>query len=324
MQVLNKKKLPKGLLELKIEVLPKDIEKFIQETIESVVQEEEFPGFRKGKVPPEIVKKRYSEMDLLNKSLNKIISVTYYEVLIKEKILAVGQPKIEILKIAPNNPLVYKATLALLPRVKLAEYSNIKVKKRKIEISNEERDKLLKEIQKMRAKETLVNRKAKMGDKVLVDINMSINKIPLEGGQSKNTAIFLGDSLFLPGLDKKIVGMGKNEIKEFTLLYPEDHYDKKLAGKKVEFKIKVNAVYQIDSPEINDEFARSVGKFKNVNELKDKLKENLKLEAEEKENQRLESEILEKIVQNSEFEEIPEILLDNIKEKMIKPMPIIL
>jgi trigger factor len=320
MQLLNQNKLDKGLVELEIEVEAKELTEFIDDTIQTIIKEEKFPGFRQGKATVEMVRKKYPEMDLLQKSLEKIITVTYYEILMKEKLLSVGQPEIQVIKMTPGNPLVYKAKVALLPTVKIADLTQIKIVKEPIKVENEHQEKILKELQMARSQEKIVEREAKKGDKVMLDIEMSINKVPLDGGQTKNTAIMLGDDFFLPGLDKEIIGLKKNDQKEFTLTYPQDYHDKKLANKKVDFKVKVNEIYEMTLPEINDEFAKSLGKFNNLAELKKQLAENLQQEAEAKQNQDLENEMFDKLIQVSNFGEIPEVLIENEKDVMLKEM----
>ncbi|MDD4607317.1 MAG: trigger factor [Patescibacteria group bacterium] len=320
MQLLNQNKLDKGLVELEIEVEAKELTEFIDDTIQTIIKEEKFSGFRQGKATVEMVRKKYSEMDLLQKSLEKIITVTYYEILMKEKLLSVGQPEIQVIKMIPGNPFVYKAKVALLPTVKIADLTQIKIVKEPIKVENEHQEKILKELQMARSQEKIVEREAKKSDKVMLDIEMSINKVPLDGGQTKNTAIMLGDDFFLPGLDKEIIGLKKNDQKEFTLTYPQDYHDKKLANKKVDFKVKVNEIYEMTLPEINDEFAKSLGKFNNLAELKKQLAENLQQEAEAKQNQDLENEMFDKLIQVSNFGEIPEVLIENEKDVMLKEM----
>ncbi|MFA7662784.1 MAG: trigger factor, partial [Patescibacteria group bacterium] len=173
------------------------------------------------------------------------------------------------------------------------------------------------DIRKMRSKETLVTRPAKMGDKVLIDIEMFINKVLLEGGQSKGTIIILGDSYFIPGLDEQIVGLKEGEEKEFTLPYPDEYYDKKLAGKKVDFKIKVTGVYQMDLPELDETFIAGLGNFKTIEDLKNKIRENLEAEETQKNEYEIENEVLSKLIECCEFENIPHSLIESETDRML-------
>jgi len=318
--VLNK--LPKSRVELTIELSVEELTPFLNQAAQQLAQKNKIAGFRPGKIPYHIIGQQLGAMAIYEQAMEEILNDSYFKAIKENQLLPVEKPKIEILKFAPDNPLVYKAIFAVLPKIKLGDYKKIKVKRKEIEITPEQVEKTLKELQKMRAKETLVNREIQKKDKVLVDLEMFIDKVPLENGQSKNTQLIIGDSFFIPELGENLIGLRKGEFKEFPLKFPTNHYDKKLASKSVDFKVKINEVYQIDYPEINDEFAKNLGKFANVEELKKKLEENLKEEKRTEEEQRLELEILDKSVEKSEFEEIPEALINVEVEKMISELEV--
>jgi len=311
------KKLPKNLAELTIELSVEEIQPYLKKAAKKISQSLEIPGFRKGKVPYEVVKQRVGEGEILKEAIEFIVPESCFKVIKEENLEIVAQPKVDILKLAPGNPLVFKATLALLPKVKVGDYKKIRIKRPKVKIEKKQVEKVLDDLRKMRAKETLVKREAREGDKVIVDIDMFLDKVPVEGGQSRGTTIILGDSYFIPGLDKKLLGMKEGENREFSLRYRDDFYDKKLAGNLVDFKVKLNSVYQIDLPELNDEFARSLGRFKDLNNLREQIKENLELEERTENERKLELEMLEKIVEISEFDEIPDALIEREIEKML-------
>jgi len=152
---------------------------------------------------------------------------------------------------------------------------------------------------------------------VQIDLDLFIDKVPLENGQIKDFHCLIGNDQYLPGLSENLKGLRRGEEKEFSFTYPADHYDKKLAGKKVDFRAKIKNIYQVDLPELNDEFAKNVGPFKTVSEFKEKIKENLLREKKNKEEQKTEMEILNKLIEVSEFEELPEILIEHELDKML-------
>jgi len=170
----------------------------------------------------------------------------------------------------------------------------------------------------MRGQEKTVLRAAQKGDKVKIDLDLFHDKVPLENGQIKDMEIILGDSKeYFPGLNKQILGRKKGEIAEFSAPYPSSHPDKKVAGKKIDFRAKIKEIYQIDLPEIDDQFAQSIGQFKNLEELKKQIKKNLEEKENLKENQRQEIEIVQKLIAQTKFEEIPESLIEHEAEKMV-------
>ncbi|MFN3301657.1 MAG: trigger factor [Patescibacteria group bacterium] len=312
------RKFPHNLVELTIKLEAAEFDKFLKKAEEKLLQETQIPGFRPGKVPLEILKREIGETKIYEEASKMAIAESYWQAIKEKGLEPISLPKIEILKIARHNPFVYKAQLTTLPQLKIGEIKKIKVKRRKPEIKEEDIEKLLTELRISRRKEILVDRPAQKGDRLVIDLEMFLNGVPLEGGQGKHISYLLGESYYIPGLEEKLIGLKKGEIKEFSLEYPVNFYDKKLAGKTIDFKVKVHSIYQIELPNLDDSFAQSLGNFKNLKELREQLKLNLEEEAKIKEEERLELEILNKLIEISIFEgEIPEILIEEEKEKMI-------
>lgn len=316
MQVI-KNKLPKGQMELQIELSTEEIKSYKKRAIKKISQETRVDGFRPGKIPEEVIRKKVGDDKIMAQTADLAVQDTLTKALVQEKLVIIATPKIEILKQAPDNPFSYRATVSLLPAVKIGDYKNIKVKKKPVRVEENEVKKTLENMQKMRRKETLVNREAKKGDKVEVSINVYQNKVPMEGGNAQNQPIVIGEGHFIPGFEEKLIGMKKEEEKEFELNFPKNYFQKNLAGKPAEFKVKINSVFNLELPELNDEFASSLGNFKTVKDLENQIKDNLEKEAQDKERQRRELEILENIAKKSEFGEFPDVLIESELDKMM-------
>ncbi|MBU4370151.1 trigger factor [Patescibacteria group bacterium] len=314
---LKTKKLPKNLIEITVELSAKEMQPFYDEAIEYLSEGVQIPGFRAGKAPAYMVKEQIGLAKILEHAAEHAINAKYPEIIKKEKFNPAGPPQVQVQKLAPDNPFIVKLTVALIPEVKLGDYKKIKIKRNKVEVKDEKINQAIEQLQSMRGQETLVNRTCRKGDKVQIDLNLFIDKVPLEDGQMKDFPVTLGNDQYLPGLSDNLTGLKKGNEKEFSFTYPVDHYDKRLAGKKVNFKIMVKDVYQIDLPELDDKFAQSMGPLKTFKELKDKIKENITAEQKDKEEQRVEIEILKQLVEKSEFEDLPEILIEHELDKMI-------
>ncbi len=313
-------KLPKSTIELIIELNSEEFNSFLKKAESELASKISIPGFRPGKAPINLFKKEISEAKIYEKAAQMAIEETYWQVIKEKNLEPINLPKIEILKLAKDNPFIYKATFFNFPQVKICDFKKIKVKRKKIEIKEEKVERLLNELRISRRKEILVERPAQKGDRLEIDFEMFFNKVPLENGQGKNVSFLLGESYYIPGLEEKLIGMKKGEIKEFSLEYPENFYDKKLAGRKIDFRVKINSIYQVELPNLDDNFAQSVGNFKNLEELKEQLRKNLEEEEKNKEEERLELEMLDQIIKNSDFEEIPEIIINEEKEKIIEEL----
>jgi trigger factor len=146
-----------------------------------------------------------------------------------------------------------------------------------------------------------------------------MDKVPIENGAQKKYQITIGEDRFIPGFEDQLIGMKKDGEKEFELKFPAEYFEKKLAGKTAEFKVKCNAVYEVELPELNDEFAKSVSaeKFKTIDDVKKNIRENIETEEKAKAEQRLEVELYEKVIGVCEFESVPAVLVDHEVSKML-------
>jgi trigger factor len=232
----------------------------------------------------------------------------------------VGAPRVEAVKLAPGNEVIYKAVVSLFPQVKLGDYKKIKIAKKPVEIKDNQIQKVLSDLQKSRGAEALVLRPAQKGDKVIIDFETYLEKIPVENGKSQKFPLVLGENTFIPGFEEQLIGLSQNQAKEFQLSFPGNYHQKNLAGKLVDFKVKVNEIFEIKLPELNDDFAKSFGDFKTLAELQDKIKDNLKHETEHKQEHELEEEIINKIIGASQFDDIPSILVDSEAKKMVEEL----
>lgn len=314
---INIKKLPKNLIEITVDLSVKEMQPFYDEAVEHLSEGMQIPGFRAGKAPSHIVKEQIGPEKILEHAAEHAINAKYPEIIKKENLNPAGPPQVQVQKLAPDNPFIVKLIVALIPEIKLGNYKKIEVKKNKVEVKDEKINQAIEQLRSMRGQEKLVNRGCKKGDKVLINLNLFIDKVPLEDGQMKDFPVTLGNDQYLPGLSDNLTGLKKGDKKEFSFTYPVDHYDKRLAGRKIDFKAMIKDVYQIDLPELNDKFAQSMGPLKTFKELKDKIEKNILAEQKEKEEQRVEIEILKQLVEKSEFGDLPEILIEHELDKMI-------
>lgn len=321
------KKLPHSEIEIKVRVTWNEWKKFLDQAASELSKEVKIPGFRPGKAPKNIVEKKVGKGNIIQEAAEKAIQKTYADILAEGKIDAIGSPKAEILKIAEGNDLEYRIVTAVIPEVKIKTWKdeikkiNKKFKDVKCEVKIEEVEKEIKKIAESRAVFITVNREAKNGDSVSVDFKVLRNGVPIENGTSKSHALVLGRGVFIPGFEENIIGMKENEEKKFTLKFPEEYHEKSLAGKDAEFEIKLNLVQERQIPEINDEFAVSLGKFKDLEALKKNVKEGMEKEKEIGNKEKRRSEFIEELVKLTETE-IPEVLMQSELSKMFQEFEI--
>lgn len=309
------KKLANSEVELTITVLPADYENHLQKAAQRISERTAIKGFRKGHVPYDIIKKEVGEMSILQESLEDVIKESFYKVVTEEKLETIGMPKIDIEKLAPGNNIVYKATVGLMPKVELANLTKIEIKKISPKIDESKINETLKAIQGVNAVEAPKDGPATGTDKLVIDMDMLLDNVPIEGGQAKDYQVYLSEDHYVPGFNKQVEGLKAGEEKEFTLDFPDTHYQKMIAGKTVNFKIKVKNVFERQLPELTDEIAKTLGQ-ESIEKLKETIKKNLEAEAEQKAEQKAEIEMLERIVEKSKFEPIPTVIIDSERQKM--------
>lgn len=314
---VEKKDLEKSQIELIVELSQEEFKPYIDKGVEVVSKEAKIEGFRPGKVPFEILKQKIGEMTILEEAARIAINKTIDKA-IKDNVekQVVGQPKVDITKVAPDNPLEYKVTLAILPETKLGEYKDFKIKQKKTEILEKEVEKMINDLQEMRAKEVASNDPIGETDKAIVNIQMFLDKVPVEGGQSQETAVLIDKDYVVPGFGKKLIGAKKDEEKSFQLPYPKDHHMKNLAGKMVDFRVKVKDIFKRELPELNDEFALGFG-VKKIDELKTNIRKSLEDQKGKENIQSTEKEMLEKIVAKARFGDIPQVLIEQESNTMM-------
>jgi len=313
------KQRPKSQVELIITVAVADYQKDMETAATRISQRAAIHGFRPGKAPYDIVKQQIGEIKILEEAVQVIVEKNFHTAVVAEKLITVGMPEISLEKMAPGNDFVFKATVALFPSLKLPDLATIKIAKKEVKVEDKQLNDVLDNLKKMRGKEVLKDGVATTADKAVVSMNMFIDKVPVEGGQAPNHQVYLSEPHYIPGFAEQIVGLKKDDKKNFSLKFPADHYQKHLAGKDIDFEVLVKDVYTLEYPTLDDEFAKGLGQT-DLETLKKLLHGNLTAEAEKKETQRLEEEILHKIIEVAEFGELPEVLMRTEKHKMFNEL----
>lgn len=314
---IERKELDKGQIELTIEVPADEVKKYLPRAVEKLSNEVKIEGFRPGKASFEAMKLKIGELPIYEEAARLVINKTLGKVLEEDvKETLIGQPEVNITKLAPDNPLEYKVIVTKLPEVTLGQYKDMGIKQDKVEVADEDVTKLLSELREMRVKEVIAEEAIGENDKAVVDIDMSIDNVPVEGGQAKDTAVIMGKGYVVPGFDKQLIGAKKGDERAFALHFPENHHQKNLAGKMVDFVVKIKEVYKRELPEMNDEFAVGFGS-RTLDLLKEDIKKSIKQEKEQQADQKAEIELLNKLIETSKFGDIPQLLVERETHTML-------
>ncbi len=320
MEVEVNKNLNKAEAEIRVRVKREEFSPYLEKAAARLSKENSVPGFRPGKAPVKVAAEVLGEQRLLNKAADKAVTHFFVQAVLDNSIDAIARPSITINKLGLEEDLEFTATAAVLPEVKLGDISSITAEKKKVSVSDKEVEKELDYLARKRSSWLAVARAAQKGDTVTADFKILMNGEVIEGGESKNHPVHLGEGHLVEDFEKKLEGIKAGESRQFTIEFPPGFAKEHLRGKKAQAQVKAHAVQKRVVPEINDAFARQGGDFKDLNTLKYVLKSNLIQEKEQKEKERLRSELTTKLAQMAEFTPIHEALIEKEIDRMIKEM----
>lgn len=309
------KNLQKSQIEITVVLSDAELRPHVERAAKHISEHRDIKGFRRGHAPYEKVKAEVGEMAIYEAALERAVQSSYYAAVKEKNLHTIGMPQVNVKKLAPGNDCEYSATVSVLPNVELPDLEKIAIAKKDATIEDKQVDGTLESLRKMRGNEVAKSGAATKEDKVVVDMNLSVDNVPVEGGQTKDHGVYLNEDYYVPGLPAELLGLKKDDEKKFTLTFPKEHYQKHLAGKDVQFAVKVKDVFERNFPEMNDEFAKGFGQ-ESVEKLRELLRTNIQQEATQKEEERQEAELLEQIISKSTFDDIPEVLLDAEKRRI--------
>lgn len=317
--------LPRSRMEVRAEELYEILEPLLQKAAKLISEELDIPGFRKGLAPYEKIRDTVGEFRILEEAARLLIRKQYTEIMreLEGKYEFIGSPDIAITKLAKGEPLAYSITVSIIPSFELPDYkkvaSTIAKNKKEILVEQKEIESAVKWLRESRATLITVSRGAGTGDRVEIDFTAKHNGLKLEGGESKNHPLVIGEGSFIPGFEEELIGLTTNDEKTFSLIVPQEYHDKTVAGKELEFWVSVKLVQERKLPELTDDFAKAVGKFENAAGLEKNIREGIAQEKEMKERDRIRTEIVETLARETKAE-LPEVMIDAEQKKMLEEL----
>lgn len=309
--------LPKSRVELKFSVSPEEAKPYIEKAVAEISEQKPLKGFRPGKAGYDDVKAAYGEMLIWETALEKIVRANYVKAILDHDINTVGSPEISVEKLIPGQSIEFTAKADVMPVVtNLLDYSKPLVTRKKHAVTDADVTGALEDLRKMRRAEAAVDRAATKDDVAVIDLEITKDKVLIEGGAARDFKVYLNEASVIPGFTDHLVGSKKGDVKTFELEFPKDHFNKMLAGALAGFTATVKEVFELRLPELNDEFAKSVG-IESVEKLKELLRKNLQEEQDRKTDEAIEIELLQKLVSGSRFSEIPELLVNEEVRRMV-------
>jgi trigger factor len=269
------------------------------------------PGFRSGKAPANMIEKQLDPNLLQSEFMQEAVSSLYQQAINEQSVRVVAQPEINITKFVPYETLEFTAIVEAVGDIKLPDYKKIKLAPKKVTVTSADINNVIGNLQDRSAEKKEVKRAAKVGDQTTIDFSGvdTKNKEPIAGTDGKDYPLTLGSKSFIPGFEEEVVGLKSGEEKTFTITFPDDYSAEALKKRKVDFTVKVLKVESLTKPKADDTFAKSVGSFETLGQLKEDVKKQLQAEKQREADQAYDNEILEKIAEKTVIE-IPDSLIE--------------
>ena len=306
--------------EFTIEIKGKEWEEALDKAFQKAVKNVKIDGFRKGKAPKDIFLKKYGKESLYLEAADIVLPDAYSKMLEDHKDEElVAQPDIT-LKTIDDKKVVFNFVLTTRPEVKLGKYKGLKVKKEKVEATEDE---INATIEQMRSRYAEVmpkeNGKVEDGDTAIIDFEGFKDGKAFDGGKGENYSLKIGSHTFIPGFEEQLIGMKNGEEKEIEVTFPEDYHSEELKGQKATFKVKINDVKTTVIPEIGEEFFEDLG-MEGVNSLetlKEEIKTHILARKEMDSENKFIDDLLDKVCEGLKVE-IPEVMTEEEVTRILK------
>ena len=315
---LQVERLEHNMAKLTIEVPAEEVEKALQAAYLKERGKISLPGFRKGRVPRQMIEKMYGPEVFYDEAANRMISEAYAKAYDECELELVSQPKIEITQLEKGKEFIFTAEVAVKPEVKLGEYKGLKVDKVSTRVTQKEVDE---EIDKERERNArtidVTDRAVQDKDQITLDFEGFVDGVAFEGGKASDYPLTIGSGAFIPGFEDQLIGANIDEEKEINVTFPEEYQAKELAGKAAVFKCTVHSINAKELPELDDEFVSDVSeKSETVDAYKAEVKAKIKERKENEGKQKREDQSVEQAVANAEMD-IPEAMISFQSRQMV-------
>jgi trigger factor len=285
---------------LDVEAETEEVERALEEAYHRLVKRADVPGFRRGKAPRAMLERYIGRETLLKEALERLVPQLLSQAIEEQGIDAIAQPEIQITQ---TDPVTFKATVPVRPTVELGNYRELSIAPEPVEVADEEVDKVIEQIRYQHAPWEPAERPIKFGDLVTIDVKGSVAEDSLLDRKDLQFQVLQGLPFPVPGFAEKLEGLEKGQEKEFTISLPADYGVSELAGKECLFKVLASEIKEKKLPELNDEFAKSIGDdIETFGALRERIASNLRLMAEEGARRRYEEKVVDAVVELSKVE----------------------
>ena len=314
---LQVEKMEKNMAKLTIEVSAEEFDKAVKTAYNKQKNSIQVQGFRKGKVPQQMVEKMYGAEIFFEEATNIIIPEAYGKAYDECELEIVSQPTIDVVQIGKGQAFIFTAEVAVKPEVTLGQYKEIEVDKISTRVTAKEIDEELEKEQAKNARIIAVeDRAAADKDEIIMDFEGFVDGVAFDGGKGENYPLTIGSGSFIPGFEEQLIGVELEKEVEVKVTFPEEYHAEELKGKEAVFKCTVHEIKAKELPDLDDEFAAEVSEFDTLEEYKADIKTKIK-ERKQTEGERAQEDILVETVVANATMEIPDAMVDTQTKQMM-------
>ena len=307
---LQVEKLEHNMAKLTVEVAAEDVEKALQAAYLKQRKQINIPGFRKGKVPRQMIEKMYGPEVFYDEAANNMIPNAYAKAYDESELDIVSQPKIEVVQMEKGKPFIFTAEVATKPEVTLGDYKGLKVDKVSTRVTQKEVDE---EIEKERERNArtieVTDRAVQDKDEVTLDFEGFVDGVAFEGGKGEDYPLTIGSGSFIPGFEEQLIGAEIDKEVEVNVTFPKEYHSEELAGKDAAFKCTVHTIKAKELPELDDEFASEVSECETMDAYRAEVKKNIKERKERTGKEKKENQAVDQAIENAQMD-IPEAMIE--------------
>lgn len=313
-------KLEGSKVKLTIEVSAEQFEAATQKAYQKAGKRFNVPGFRKGKAPRKVIENMYGPLAFFDDAFDIVYPEAYQAAIAEQGVEPVDRPDVSIETLPEGEtPLVFSLVVAVKPEVELGAYKGIEVEKRAYNVTDDEVDAAIAQLQEGVARMVDVDRPVENGDTVNLDYSGSVDGVKFDGGTAQGQTLTIGSGQFIPGFEEQMVGMAVGEEKDIEVAFPEEYHAENLAGKKAVFAVKVNGIQVKELPTLDDEFAKDVSEYDTLEALRDAKRQELLEQAEKNAKIQKENDVVRKAVENATVE-VPDAMVERQIDSFLQDM----
>lgn len=303
-------KLEKNMAKLTIEVPAEEVEKALQNAFLKNKNRISVPGFRKGKVPRQMIEKMYGPEIFYEDAVNEMIPDAYEKAADECGEDIVSSPVIDVTQIEKGKPFIFTAEVALKPDVKLGKYKGVEIDRVETAVTEEDVDAEINRERERNARNIEVtDRPVKDGDMTVLDFEGFVDGVAFDGGKGENYSLTIGSGAFIPGFEDQLIGAEIGQEVEVNVTFPEQYHSKELAGKEAVFKCTVHTIKEKELPELDDEFASDVSECETLAEYRQEVEKKLTERKQTQAREQIEDQAVDQAAENAQMD-IPQPMID--------------